>query len=99
MPNGFEDATISCDAAMAKRIRVLRRLTIAALLVALAALGVTSIASWGDHIGFSSNRDFYFHVRHPVRATVLGVTMWAGFALALIAGIASAWLTLRHRNR
>ncbi|MFD1880593.1 hypothetical protein [Paracoccus pacificus] len=79
--------------------RVTKYLMLAGLIVAGVAWAVLWTASVGDTIGFSSNRDFYFDVRHPVRAAILSAALWAGLAAAIIAGVAWAWLACVGNRR
>lgn len=79
-----------------RRIRLFRRATLGGLAVALFAYAALSIASYFDASGFNSNRDFYFHVRHPVRFAVLNWAMWLSLFTAIVGGIAWIWTFLKR---
>ncbi|WP_312524854.1 hypothetical protein [Paracoccus sp. (in: a-proteobacteria)] len=72
--------------------RVFKRMMIIGLVMAIGAYMASSIMSFSDNIGFSSNHDFYFRVRHPIRALILDYAVWLGLVIALGSGIAWAWL-------
>ncbi|EBA12860.1 hypothetical protein [Roseobacter sp. CCS2] len=64
------------------------------LLLVLVTVAHMQITIWSDYVGFSSNRDFYFSVRHPVRAMIRD-----GIFLSGLAGIGTGLFLLWRRSR
>lgn len=64
------------------------------ILLLIATVLHMQLTMWSDHVGFSSNHEFYFNVRHPVRAMVRDFTFFAG-----LVGVGVGLFLLWRRSR